>query len=195
MKSIARMGLLAATLTALAMAASAAKAPTYIFSGYSFGPIPGANIAELEAKLPHKAGDRITMADVHADQIILAEELRARHLEGRLFASTAEKHGRVWIIFDLIKPPKLMGDFGNSPHHLESQSFEGESHLSASALAAATGLRPGDPLSPEKMLEARQAIAVAYAKAMPGKLSSLKARMRIAPDGGVTLTWIIGEPQ
>jgi hypothetical protein len=190
------MGLLAVALTVgAAMAAGAAKAPTYIFIGYSFGPIPGVNTAELEAKLTHKAGDRITPADVHADQLIVADELRARHLEGRLFASIAEKHGRVWIIFDLIKPPKLMGNFGDSPHHLESQSFEGESRLSASALAAATGLRPGDPLSPEKMLAARQAIAAAYAKAMPGKLSSLKARMQIAPDGGVTLTWIVGEPQ
>ena len=196
MKSIARMGLLAATLTALAaMAAGAANAPSYIFSGYSFGPIPGVNTAELEAKLTHKAGDRITSADVAADGAILAKELEARHIHGRLFTSTAEKHGHVWIIMDVQDPDHPNAHLGKPAGHLKSQNFEGASRISAGDLAAATGLKQGDQLWPEKIRAAREAIVAAYAKSVPGKAITLKARMQTQADGDVTLTWIIGEPQ
>ena len=196
MKSIARMGLLAATLTALAaMAAGAANAPSYIFSGYSFGPIPGVNTAELEAKLTHKAGDRITPADVDADRAVIAKELEARHIPGRLYTSLAEKHGHVWIIMDVLDPAHPNAHLGKPAGRLKSQNFEGASSIPAGDLAAATGLKPGDRLWPEKIEAGREAIVAAYAKAMPGKAISLKARKQTGADGEVTLTWIIGEPR
>ena len=190
------MGLLAATLAVgAAMAAGAAKAPTYILSGYSFGPIPGVNTVELEAKLKHKEGERITSADIAADRAIIAKELEARHIKGRLFTSLAEKRGRVWVIFDLLDPDRPTAHLGKPAGHLKSQNFEGASRISAGDLAAATGLKQGDQLWPEKINAARQAIVALYAKSMPGKAISLKARMQTAADGEVTLTWIIAEPQ
>jgi hypothetical protein len=189
------MGLLAAALTVgVAMAATAAKAPTYIFSGYSFGPIPGVNTAELEAKLTHKAGDRITSADVSADHAIIAKELEARHIPGRLYTSLAEKHGHVWVIMDVLDPAHPNAHLGKPAGRLKSQNFEGASQIPAGDLAAATGLKQGDRLWPEKIKAARDAIVAAYAKSVPGKAISLKARLQTASDGEVTLTWIIGEP-
>jgi hypothetical protein len=187
------MGLFAAALIVSATA-SAAKAPVYILNGYSFGKMPGVNTAELEAKLKEKAGARITQADIAADEAIIAKELRARHVPGRLFTSLAEKHGRVWIIFDLIDTNRPTGAFGK-PRNLDMQKFEGATRISAGALAAATGLKQGEPLSQEKLGSARKAIAAAYAKAMPGRVVTIKGKMQIKPDGKVTLTWIIGEPQ
>lgn len=196
MKSTARIGLLAATLTVgTAMAACATHPPSYILNGYSFGGMPGVNTAELTAKLTHKEDDRVTRADIAADQAILARELRARHIEGRLFASLAERHGRVWIIFDLQKPDRRSANAEKWAGRLKSQSFQGASRISADALAAATGLKPGDPLSPEKINAARQAIVALYARSMPGKALSLKGKAQTAADGEVTLTWIIGEPK
>lgn len=196
MLSMARIGLLAAMLTVgAAMAASAAKAPAYILNGYSFGGMPGVNTAELTAKLGHKEGDRVTRADIAADEAVLARELRARHIDGRLFTSLAEKHGRVWVIFDLQKPDPRSASAEKWAGRLKSQSFQGASRISAAALAAATGLKPGDPLSPEKINAARQAVVALYARSMPGKAPSLKGRAQTAADGQVTLTWIIGEPK
>ncbi len=196
MISTARMGLLAVALTVGApMAASAAKAPTYILNGYSFGPIPGVNTALLETKLTHKAGDRITSADVAADSAIIAKELAARHVHGRLFTSLAEKHGHVWVIMDVLDPGHPNTHLGKPAGHLKSQSFEGASHISAGDLAAATGLKQGDQLWPEKIRAAEKAIVAAYAKSAPGKAITLKARMQTKANGEVTLTWIVGEPK
>jgi outer membrane protein assembly factor BamA len=185
------VSLLAAVLTAIATASNARHAPTYILNGYSLSGIPGVNGSELEAKLKHKPGARITAADVNADQAIIAKELQARHIGGALVATLAEKHGRVWVIFDLLNvpppPPRT--------RHLEAQNFEGVSRISAGALAAAIGLKKGDKLSPEKINAARRAILAMYAKAMPGKTLTVKGRMQMKPDGKVTLTWVVNEPR
>jgi hypothetical protein len=195
MKCAEWAGLWTATLIAVAaVTADAANGPTYILNGYSFGRMPGVNTAELEAKLKDKPGARITQSDVAADKAIVARELKARHLTGQLFATIAEKKGRVWIIFDLL-------DLGPPPGHawtsryLESQVFEGESGISVDALAAATGLKPGEQLSVEKINAARRAILAVYTKSMPGKKLTLKGRMQTKPDGGTSLIWIIGQPQ
>jgi outer membrane protein assembly factor BamA len=172
----------------LAMSAGAAKEATYILNGYSLSGIKGVNTAELQAKLKHKPGDRITAADVNADQATIAKELEARHVRGLVVATLAEKRGRAWIIFDLLDVPTM-----RLTRQLETQNFEGASHISAGVLGAATGLKKGDQLSPKKINEARQSILALYAKSMPGKPPSLRVKMRITQDGKTTLTWIIAE--
>jgi hypothetical protein len=152
MRNKAWIGLLAATLTA-----GAAKAPTYILNGYSFGRMPGVNTAELAAKLKDKEGARVTRADIAVDQAILVKELQARHIKGQLFTTLAEKHGRIWIIFDVLDSNGPAAKTGKPLLLLASQSFEGASRISTSALAAATGLKHGDLLSAEKINAARQA--------------------------------------
>jgi len=190
------MGLLAAALaTGAAVPASIAKGPHYILNGYSFQDMKGVNTAELEAKLKDKKGAHITEADIIADQALLAKELQARHIQGQLFTGLAEKDGRVWVIFDLQHPEAQLAKLDKRVRYLETQNFEGASRIPASALAAATGLRKGDHLSPEKLNAARRTILDLYAKSMPGKTVSLKINMRTKADGEVTLTWMIGEPK
>jgi hypothetical protein len=192
MRIQAWIGVLVATMIAgVVMAAGKHHTPSYILNGYSFG-IPGVNTAELEAKLKQKAGARITAADVDADQAIIQKEIEERHIQGQIIATTAEKHGRVWIIFDLLNLPTSSA---NRVRHLELQSFEGDFRISASTLAAATGLKTGDQLSPQNLNAARRAILAAYAATMPGKAISLKARMQTRLDGRTTITWIVTEPK
>ena len=120
MRNLACMGVLAATLAmGGASAAGAPKAQSYILNGYSFGGFTGVNTDELAAQLKDQEGARVTRADVNDDEAILIKELHARHIEGRLFTTIAEKHGRIWVIFDLQKPrPPML-------RHLEAQNFEG----------------------------------------------------------------------
>jgi outer membrane protein assembly factor BamA len=187
---------LAAALTfAAAAAASPASPPTYILNGYTFGGLKGVNTTELEAKLKDKPGAHITQADIAVDQSILAKELEARHIPGHLFTGIAEKNRHVWVIFQVEHPGAALASLDKRTRHLDAQIFEGATHISASALAAATGLKKGDQLSPDKVNAARQAILAQYAKLMPGKAVSLKGKMRTKPDGTVTLTWIVGEPK
>lgn len=186
-------GLAAVATAGLAMATGAAAARSYILNGYSFGPMPGVKTAELAALLKDQEGARVTDADIAADGATLARLLRERHVNGHLFTSIAEKGGRVWVIFDLQDPDHPIARLGRPPGHLAAQSFEGAARVPAADLAKATGLQPGDPVSPERINAARQAILDLYAKVMPGKAPTLKGRMRTTPDGEVTLTWMIGE--
>ena len=197
MKSTTRVGLLAVALAlGAAGVADAAKGRTYILNGYSFGGFPpGENTAELAAKLKDQEGARVTRADVDTDEAILVKEMQARHIQGQLFTTLAEKHGRVWVIFDLQDPVRSTASFWTSVRRLKTQNFEGASRISASALAAATGLKPGDTLSREKINVARQAILALYAKSVPGKAPSLKGKMQGTAAGDVNLTWIVGEPK
>ena len=183
--------MLTAALAVLATASGAKGAPSYILNGYSLSGIPGLSAAELEAKLKPKPGARITDADVNADRAIIQKELAARHIQGVVVATVAEKHGRVWIIFDQLDMPGAL----SQTRSLEVQNFEGASRISTAALSAATGLKIGDELTPQKVNAARQAILAMYAKAAPGKPLALKARMQVKPGGKVNLTWLIHEPK
>jgi hypothetical protein len=194
MAGLARMGLLAASFTA--GAALAANSPAYILSGYTFGGLPkGVSSDQLTAKLKHKQGDRITQADISADQAVLVRELEARHIAGRLFATLAEKHGHAWVIFDLQKTDPAIAEPGAPNRIFAAQNFEGAVHVSAGALAHATGLTVGETLSLENLKAARRAIIALYAKSMPGEELGLKLKLQTKPGGKTTLTWTIREPK
>jgi outer membrane protein assembly factor BamA len=176
------------------VAHATAAQQTYILNGYSFGGLEDVDTHALEAKFKHHKGARITRADVDEDAAILVRELKAQHIEGRLFATLAEKKGRVWIIFDVLNRPKSQF-FRKAPRHLETQRFEGASLLSAKQLSDASGLRPGEPLSEGKLSDAERKIAAAYAKIIPGKKIRIAAKLQGKPDGAVVLSWTIHEPK
>ena len=191
-----RNGLLAgALLGAFAATANAADTPTYILNGYTFPGLSGINTDELEAKLKDKPGARITRADIAADQAILTKELEARHITGQLLVGMAEKNGHVWVIFQVQHPGLVEQKSDTMSRRFETQFFEGASRIPPTKLAAATGLRRGEPLSLERLRMARRAILAEYEKVMPGKPVILKAKMRTRPDGSVTMTWIVDEPK
>jgi hypothetical protein len=101
-------------LTACMMLAGAANAvaappnkpeapePTYILNGFRLSGVKGVNPDDVIAKIKDKAGAKVTEADLKADVATVGAELKARHIEGQLAASMAEKNGRVWILFDFF---------------------------------------------------------------------------------------------
>jgi Surface antigen variable number repeat len=180
-----------AVLAVVLGAPAAAKPAVYTLLGFNLKGIPGIDQKALEAKLRHKPGDRITEADTKVDKAIIEKELQARHIEGRIFTTLAERNGRVWVIFDLLdtRPADVF-----NKRKLEAQHFEGVHRLSAGALEKATGLKPGDPISPARLNAARQAIAAAYAKAVPGKPVQITGKIQGKDDGETILTWTIREP-
>jgi len=176
----------------LYIGASACRAaePTYILKGFRLSGVPGVNPDELIGKLKDKAGDRITDADINADQTAVSNELKARHIKGQLFTTIAEKQGHVWVLFDFQQL-----DLSPSTPRFEAEAFTGNARISSSALAAATGLKPGDPLPVEKVNAARAAILQAYQTAMPGAKVGLRLKLRRRVDGMSRLEWVIVEPK
>jgi hypothetical protein len=191
-KMLASTAALATALTiGVVPAASAAKERVYTFGGYTFGGFVGINTDELAAALKDQAGARVTQADLALDIAAFTAELKARHVKGRLLGSFAEKHGTIWVIFDLQSSAPGATLYAGKP--LRSQSFEGATRLPAGALAAATGLKPGDVLSVEKIRAAHDAILALYAHSAPGKAPTLRTRAQASGDGQVTLTWLLTE--
>jgi hypothetical protein len=191
-KMIALTGGLMATLTfGAAWSAHAAKEKVYTLGGYTFGGFAGVNTDELAAKLKDQAGARVTRADIAIDESMFEAQLRERHIKGRLLTSLAEKHGTIWLIFDLQRPALGSALYAGEP--LNAQTFEGATRIPASELAAATGLKPGDTLTFSTIKAAHDAIVALYARSAPGKPPLVRSRAKIAGDGRVSLVWLISE--
>ena len=180
-------------LAADASMATPAKALVYILDGYRLQGIPGhGNTAGLIAKLKHHPGARVTEAEIKTDVDILAKELHARHIRGRLVTGTAEGNGHILVFFELVDEGPPGANLWTS-HHLISQQFQGAVRVPADSLTRASGLKPGDELSPEKIGAARRAILLLIAKSNPGKTLVIKVRIQTKPGDKAALTWIIGE--
>ena len=170
---------------------AATKDRVYTLLGYNLHGIHGVDQDALAAKLKHKPGDRITRQDIKDEAAIIEKALQAQHVQGHLFTTMAERNGRVWIIFDLLNNPASVF---RQHHQLVAQHFEGATRVSADALSKASGLKPGDTLSPDTLNAARRGIVAAYAKVAPGKAVGITGKMQAKPDGTAVLTWIIHEP-
>ena len=190
-KIIMWMSGLAAALTIGAVRTASAEVKVYTLGGFTFSGFPGINTDELTAKLKDQAGARVTQTDLAADEAMFTEELKARHIKGRLLISQAEKHGTIWLIFDLQRPAAGSALYSGEP--LKAQIFEGATHIPAPELAAATGLKPGDNLSFESIRAAHDALIALYAKSAQGKAPIIRSRVQVSGDGHITLTWLIAE--
>ena len=191
MKMTALTGALLVALATGAVSSDATKEKVYTLGGYTFGGFAGLNTDELVSKLKDQAGARVTQADLALDRTMFEAQLRDRHIKGRLITSTAEKHGTIWLIFDLQRPGVGSALYAGEP--LKSQTFEGATRIPPSELAAATGLKPGDTLTFTTIKAARDAILALYARAAPGKPPLVRSRAKITAEGHVSLIWLISE--
>jgi outer membrane protein assembly factor BamA len=191
--------ILVAALLAGGSPACAAAETTYILNGYRLSGAQGVNPEEMTAQLKHQAGARITEADIMADTQALALALRARHVPGQLFTTMAEKNGRVWILFDMQDAGRdaVAGPtaHGKPPQRFGSQHFAGNTKVSSAALSQATGLQPGQTLPADWLDSAQIALSRAYQSAMPGAVVKVKATLRHAQNGEVTINWDLTEPK
>jgi hypothetical protein len=184
---------MAGILAAGVALASPAKPPAYILEGYRFEGILGpGNSTGLVAKLKDKPGGRVRKADIKVDVDLLAKELHARHIRGQLFTGLIEGNGRIWVIFHLTDPDPPGARLWSS-HRLASQEFQGVSWIPTGKLAGATGLKPGEALSPEKITAARKGLSAMLAKSRPGKAFAIQVRIQTEPANEAALSWIIGE--
>jgi len=188
----ARSGVLAFILAATGALSSPARAPVYVLDGYRFDGLDPKITTRLAAGLKHHPGARITEADIRADTAVLAKELRALHLRGRLFTGFEEGGGHLWVHFDFAPLAPPQGANRWMYRHLDSQHFEAPPGIAASAMAAATHLKPGDTVTTDNVDVARKALLALYAKSRPGKDAPiLQLRVERRPDNKVMLTWIL----
>lgn len=198
-RNIAAGALLApAALGGAAQAAPRAPAP-YTLLGYALSGSPHIDAAALVAALPHHAGDRVTDADIAADEKRIEAALTARFVHfSEVTTALLQQDGpgrRVWVLWDIQHDDALAQARIPGPYTLLAENFVGNRALTADKLAAASALRPGDRLKTGSIAEARTGIEQAYHAAFPGGGFHLDGKLRIRPDGHVILDWIVTEPK
>ena len=158
MRPITLLALAAATL-----AAGPALAQTYTLDKIQINGLKSASPDEMRAALKEKPGTKVTTADLVADVNVLEKALEAKNVVGSVKVSMANKHnGHIDSIFDVTDNGIQTATVTTVAPKLNDQVFSGNNVLTANELTTATGLKPGDELSNDKIKAAQEAIVAAY---------------------------------
>ena len=94
---------------------------------------------------------------------MLEKALEAKNVVGSVKVSMANKHnGHIDSIFDVTDNGIQTATVTTVAPKLNDQVFSGNNVLTANELTTATGLKPGDELSNDKIKAAQEAIVAAY---------------------------------
>jgi outer membrane protein assembly factor BamA len=188
MRPITLLALAAVTLTA-----GPALAQTYTLDKIQINGLKSASPDEMRAALKEKVGTKVTTDDLVADVTVLEKALEAKNVVGSVKVSMANKHnGHIDSIFDVTDNGIQTATITTVSPKLNDQVFTGNNVLTADELTAASGLKPGEELSNDKIKAAQQAMIDAYkASKKPVNVTITGA---IKQTGGtVEVAWTIVE--
>ena len=149
-------------------------------------------VETLYSAIEEHKGSTVTQADIIADQGKILKVLGDANVGGGIKTSMASRGKHVEVTFLITDTGKQAAVVTKVAPVLNTELFDGNKALSADALRAASGLKPGDELSDAKVQAAQKAIQAAYTAA---KLPlNVNITGSIAQKGGkVDLTWQITE--
>ena len=193
-----------AMLAACLGAAPALAETTYKLDKIEINGLKSVKDADVRPALAEKPGDKITIAQITADQDLLVAALGKMNVTGGVKTSLRNKNnGHVDIIFDvndngIVKPEVKVVTRLVDPK-LGRELFTGNTIVATDVLTEAAGLHEGDVLTHDSMTAAEKRIQDAYT-------AELKKRNRDMPDwkvetataasnkdGEIDLTWKLTE--
>jgi outer membrane protein assembly factor BamA len=175
-----------------------AKDPVYHLLGFSLRGTKRVDTAALVASLPQHEGDVITRAQIMENADKIRAVLKARHVHGDMTTGLLEREGpghHIWVMWDIQPMDALSYAPMPRKRFFVSQSFAGNTKLTNDALAAATGLHPGDKMPDGSLGDARTGIEQAYDPVLHGATVGVKGKVKVKPDYGVIIEWQIVEPK
>jgi outer membrane protein assembly factor BamA len=183
---------LAASLAVLA--AGPALAQSFKLDSIEINGLKSINDAEVRPALKEHPGDTVTIDQIKADQDNLVNALQKVNVTGKVTTGLRDKkNGHCDIIFTVAdngieKPVTTM-----VAPKLKDEVFVGNKAIDTATLTAASGLKPGDDLSNDKILAAQKAIHDAYVTAKVAADVGIAGSTVQGSDGTVTVTWTITE--
>jgi outer membrane protein assembly factor BamA len=179
------------TALAAALAAGPAMAQTYVLDKIEINGLKSADPNALRAQLKDKPGARVATSDILVDQDQLEKALEAIHVTGAIKTSLRNKNnGHIDVIFDVADNGIQAPVVTTVAPKLKQEVFVGNVKLATADLQAASGLKPGDELSDQKIKDTQLAIQAAYKKADVG--CEISGAVAQSPEGA-TITWTIKE--
>ncbi len=118
--------------------------------------------AQLMAVVQEQPGQKVTVDQILADRDAISKVLEDAHVVGSVKPSIKTQSGKSEIVFAIddqgVQAPKVT----KVAPKLDRLVFDGNVSLTTDALAQATGLKPGDDLTNEKIAAAQAAVMAAY---------------------------------
>ena len=183
--------LLAAALLLAAAPAFADSKPHKLDSVHITG-ARSVPVENLEAALQEKPGDMVTTDQIVADREAISAVLGKANVGGSIKTRiTTLSNSHIQVVFQIEDQGVSAPVVNHVLPKLDHQIFVGNKKLDADTLAAASGLKPGDQLSNDKITAAQAAISAAYKRAKVN--ASIGGDPVQLPNGLVQITWTIKE--
>ena len=170
--------------------------PIYHLLGFQLSGTDRVDTDALIAALPQHKGDRITHEQIKDDADSIRAALKARHVHGDMTTATLERDGPghdILVVWDIHLLDVLSYTPTNEHRHFLSQTFSGNTALTAGQLAESAGLKPGQDMPDGSISDARTGIEQAYDKALPGKTVDVTGKVTLKKDKTVLIDWHITE--
>jgi len=148
---------------------------------------------KLYAVVQEHPGQKVTVNDIIADRDAISKVLEDAHVGGAVKPSVKTTGTKSEIIFTIEDQGVQAPIVTKVAPKLDAEIFDGNTSISSDKLAAASGLKPGDDLSNEKITAAEQAIVATYKAAKLPVGISINGENKVIGNGKVDVYWHIVE--
>ena len=148
---------------------------------------------KLMAVVHERPGSKITVDDITADRDAISKVLEDAHVGGQVQPSMQAVGQKVNITFAIDDKGVQAPIVTKVAPKLDAEIFDGNTSIPSDKLAEASGLKPGDDLSNEKIAAAQAAIVAVYKAAKLPIGVSINGENKVVGDGKVDVYWHIIE--
>jgi outer membrane protein assembly factor BamA len=176
------------------MAAGAARADqSYLVSKVTITGNKSVPTSQLMAAVQERPGSRVTVNDIIADRDAISKVLESAHVLGSVKPSIKTQSGKSEIVFAIEDEGVHAPVVTKVSPKLDQEIFQGNASLSSDQLATASGLKPGDDLSNDKIAAAQAAIVAAYKAAKLPVSVTINGENKQLQNGTYDIIWHITE--
>jgi outer membrane protein assembly factor BamA len=148
---------------------------------------------QLLAVVQEHPGSKVTVNDIIADRDAISKVLEGAHVVGSVKPSIKTQGPKSEIIFTVDDQGVQAPVVTHVAPKLDQEIFVGNASIPSDTLAAASGIKPGDELSNEKIAAAQQAIFNTYKTAKLPVSVSISGENKAVAGGKYDVIWHITE--
>jgi len=148
---------------------------------------------KLLAVVQEHPGSKVTVNDIIADRDAISKVLEDAHVLGTVTPSVKTQGPKSEVVFTIDDQGVHAPVVTHVAPKLDAEIFDGNVSIPTDTLAAASGLKPGDDLSNEKIMAAEQAIFATYKAAKLPVSVAISGENKPVANGKVDVLWHIVE--
>jgi outer membrane protein assembly factor BamA len=179
--------------TTLLAAPSAWAETTYNISKVTIVGNKSVPTDQLLAVVQEHPGSKVTVNDIIADRDAISKVLESAHVVGSVKPSIKTQGPKSEVVFTVDDQGVQAPVVTHVAPKLDQEIFEGNASIPSDTLLQATGFKPGDDLSNEKIAAAQQAIYNTYKAAKLPVSVAISGENKQVAGGKYDVIWHITE--